>query len=157
MAWRDRLLDASYRGVPFRVESHDSTVAGRRAVVHEYPGRDTPYAEDLGRVSHEWRITGYVVGPDYDEARDRLIEACGAAGPADLVHPYLGTVRALCTGCTVSERSDEGGVARLRMTFVSAGDARYPAETPDTGAGVRDAADRAGASLADEVAAQWPA
>ena len=49
MPWRDRLLDASFRGAAFRVESHSAEAAGRRAAVHQYPGRDTPYAEDLGR------------------------------------------------------------------------------------------------------------
>ena len=135
MAWRDRLLDASFRGAPFRVESHSAEAAGRRAAVHEYPGRDVPYAEDLGRRASEHRIQGYVLGPDYDRARDRLVAACAAPGPGRLVHPYLGELDALCTGCTVSERSGEGGVARVTLTLVEAGEARYPAATADTGAG----------------------
>ena len=156
MPWRDRLLDARFRGAPFRVESHSAEAAGRRAAVHEYPGRDVPYAEDLGRRVSEYLIQAYVLGPDYDRARDRLVAACAAPGPGRLVHPRLGEIDALCTGCTVSERTDEGGMARITLTFVAAGAARYPAVTVDTAAALAAAADGAGAALAADTAAGWP-
>lgn len=69
MSWRDRLLPASFRGAEFLVDSHSTEAAGRRAAVHEYPGRDTPYAEDLGRRTGEYRIQGYVLGEDYLHSR----------------------------------------------------------------------------------------
>ncbi|HCS4673821.1 TPA: DNA circularization N-terminal domain-containing protein, partial [Escherichia coli] len=49
MTWKDRLQDASFRGVPFKVEE-ESAGAGRRVETHEYPNRDKPYTEDLGKV-----------------------------------------------------------------------------------------------------------
>ncbi len=48
MTWKDRLQDASFRGVPFKVEE-ESTGTGRRVETHEYPNRDKPYTEDLGK------------------------------------------------------------------------------------------------------------
>ncbi|EKC3892200.1 DNA circularization N-terminal domain-containing protein, partial [Escherichia coli] len=36
--WRDNLYDASFRGVPFSVESDEGSF-GRRVQVHEYPNR----------------------------------------------------------------------------------------------------------------------
>ncbi len=45
--WRDRLQDASFRGVPFKVEE-ESAGTGRRVETHE-PERDKPYTEDLGK------------------------------------------------------------------------------------------------------------
>ena len=52
-SWREDLRPASFRGVPFLVdESH--VVIGRRVVLHEYPLRDKPYAEDLGK-NREYR------------------------------------------------------------------------------------------------------
>ena len=151
MSWRDRLLPASYRGIPFYVEAHDSVVAGRRTVVHEYPGRDAPYVEDLGRAVSEWNITAYVLGRDYDVARDRLIAACGAAGEGELRHPYLGIQRAHCKACSVSERTGEGGVARFALAFVVSRPARYPAAVA---AGVDTAAARTAASEA--LVRGWP-
>lgn len=44
--WRDRLRDASFRGVPFSVDDDDASF-GRRVQLHEYPKRDKPYTEDL--------------------------------------------------------------------------------------------------------------
>ena len=157
MSWRDRLLPATFRGAPFRVESHAAEASGRRAVVHEYPGRDLPRAEDLGRRAGEYTVEAYVLGRDYDRARDRLIRACAAAGAGDLDHPWLGRLRVICTGCRVSERSGEGGVARLSLTFVSAGEARWPAAGSNAlGALDADAA-RAVTALAGDLARAWPA
>ncbi|WP_171555545.1 DNA circularization N-terminal domain-containing protein, partial [Shigella sonnei] len=72
--WRDNLYDASFRGVPFSVESDEGSF-GRRVQVHEYPNRDKPYTEDLGRATRRLTINAYLVGDDYAEQRDRLITA----------------------------------------------------------------------------------
>lgn len=48
MTWKDRLQDASFRGVPFKVEE-ESAGTGRRVETHEYPNHDKPYTEDLGK------------------------------------------------------------------------------------------------------------
>ena len=84
MAWRENLVPAAFRGVPFFVERHQSQAAGRRVQVHEYPGRDLPWPEDLGRRTREFEIDGYVVGDDYFAARDALLDACDRPGPGGL-------------------------------------------------------------------------
>lgn len=48
MAWKDRLVDASFRGVAFKTED-ESLTAGRRVETHEFVNRDKPYTEDLGK------------------------------------------------------------------------------------------------------------
>jgi hypothetical protein len=58
--WRDALLPAMYDGVPFFCDS-GGRETGRRAVVHEYPKRDTPYAEDMGRRAIQYSVRGYVI------------------------------------------------------------------------------------------------
>ncbi|WP_270796216.1 DNA circularization N-terminal domain-containing protein [Aeromonas sp. QDB11] len=84
MSRTDRLQPASFRGVAFKVDSDDLQV-GRRTVLHEYPGRDTPSVEDLGRETREYAISAYLIGHDFIAERDRLIEALEQAGPGDLV------------------------------------------------------------------------
>ena len=155
MAWRDRLLSASFRGAEFRVESHTAEAAGRRVEVHEYPGRDRPYPEDLGRRTSQYEVEAYVLGADYDRARDALVAACAVPGPGELVHPYLGVLEVACTGCTVIERSAEGGMARITLEFVVAGEARYPAATTDTASEITAAADAAVAALEDAFVSEW--
>ncbi|NAH43850.1 DNA circularization protein, partial [Escherichia coli] len=56
MTWKDRLQDASFRGVPFKVEE-ESMGTGRRVETHEYPNRDKPYTEDLGKITFRPSIT----------------------------------------------------------------------------------------------------
>ena len=93
MAWRDNLVAASFRGAGFSVNGTDAPIAGRRVAVHEYPGRDEPFVEDLGRRTKRWEIEAFVVGDDYAIARDRLIEECDMPGAGELVHPYLGSLQ----------------------------------------------------------------
>ena len=52
-------LTASFRGVPFFVESSDIS-AGRRTVTHQYPQRDEPFTEDLGRAAREYELSAFV-------------------------------------------------------------------------------------------------
>ncbi|KAL6953373.1 hypothetical protein U1Q18_052067 [Sarracenia purpurea var. burkii] len=53
----------SFRGVPFGLYGH-SIDTGRRVVVHEFPFRDTPYAEDLGQRARGFSLDMFVVGDD---------------------------------------------------------------------------------------------
>jgi hypothetical protein len=63
--WRDALLPAMFDGCPFQVEA-GAMAGGRRTVVHEFPKRDTPYAEDMGRKATEFQVRGYCVSFMYD-------------------------------------------------------------------------------------------
>lgn len=82
------LLPASYRGVPFIVESNAGEV-GRRGQVHEYWGRDEPYAEDGGRRARRIEFKAYVLGDDCALQRDALLAALEEKGPGMLVHPNM--------------------------------------------------------------------
>ncbi|WP_336341761.1 DNA circularization protein [Pseudomonas atacamensis] len=131
MGWRDNYRAASFRGVPFFVESADST-HGRRQAVHEHAQRDVPYTEDLGRKAREFSVSGYMIGADYQAQRDELIKACETAGPGVLVHPYRGEMTVTCRGLGVSESSGEGGMCVIKLTFLEAGEASFPSAKVDT-------------------------
>lgn len=145
MNWKDQLRSGTFRGVPFSVEAAGLDT-GRRAAQHEYPLRDRPYIEDLGRKTREFTIEAYVVGAEYMAARDRLLDACEQAGSGTLIHPYRGEMTVVCTGCRVRESTDEGGLARFSLTFVDAGNNRYPTAALDT-AGAVDRAANAGLAV----------
>ncbi|EPG6464597.1 DNA circularization protein [Citrobacter freundii] len=126
MTWKDRLQPASFRGVPFKVDSEDAG-AGRRVETHEYPNRDKPYTEDLGRVTFRPNITAYVIGDDCFDQRDRLIEALNKPGPGTLVHPTYGELNVCVDGeIRVSTTSSEGRMVRFDLQFVEAGELEYP-------------------------------
>lgn len=148
MGWKDKLRTASFRGVAFHVESAEGEF-GRRTALHEYPLRDAPYVEDLGRKTREISVEAFVLGPDYMVERDRLLDAIERAGAGTLVHPYLGSLSVKVTQARLRESTSEGGLARFSITFVEAGTDGLPRTEPDTPAAVRDASEVVGKVLLD--------
>lgn len=124
--WRDKLRDASFRGVPFSVED-DEGEFGRRVQVHEYPNRDKPFTEDLGRAARRLTINAYLVGSDYSDQRDRLIAAIETPGPGTLVHPHYGEMKGSVDGnVKVSHSRQEGRMCRVSFQFVESGELSFP-------------------------------
>ncbi len=117
MSWRDTLGPATFRGVPFVVPTVDRTT-GRRLVIHEYPFRDDPFAEDMGRKTRGFSVEGFIIGPDYTTDLQALIEALEAPGSGQLVLPYAGSRNVAVGTVRVRESDDEGGMARLQIEFV---------------------------------------
>jgi len=129
--WRDRLKDASFRGVPFKVMS-TSSEGGRRTVLHQYPFADEPYLEDMGKEAGTYQLQAYIVANydnsfDHFKERDALKAALEAYGPGTLVHPFLGSKQVGLMGkYKLDESFAEGGVARFTLTFADAGRAAQP-------------------------------
>ncbi|WP_421205463.1 DNA circularization protein [Aeromonas enteropelogenes] len=130
MSWTDRLQPASFRGVAFKVDGDDLQV-GRRTVLHEYPGRDTPSVEDMGRETREYAISAYLIGPDFMAERDRLIEVLEQAGPGELVSPWYGRMNVVVMGKQrISHSKKDGGMCIVSFTFVESGEDEWPTSTP---------------------------
>lgn len=125
MGWRENYQQASFRGALFYVDTIDGTY-GRRSVTHEYPDRDKPYTEDLGRKAREFTVSAYAVGSEYQSIRDALISACEAPGAGQLVHPYKGRMTVCCTALTVRESRKDGGYCEFSITFVEDGASTFP-------------------------------
>lgn len=123
--WKDELLSASFRDIEFKVESH-STSSGRRVAVHQIPGSDKPYTEDMGKDAQEFSITGYIVDENYMAQRDKLFDAMTKEGPGTLVHPYLGYKYVQPTKVSFSEKKSEGGYVEFSLTFIETSDEQFP-------------------------------
>ena len=128
----------------FEVESHSES-GGRRVELHEYPLRDTPYAEDLGKKAGKWQIEAFLVNgkSGYAERRDKLREALNASGPGTLIHPYLGELSVSVDGYSLKETTREGGYCTFSISFVEAGQPVEPDVEKDTAANVLDKAEAA--------------
>lgn len=125
-SWRARLRAASFRGVTFSVEDDESTF-GRRVQIHEYPNRDKPFTEDLGRATRRISINAYLIGNDYAEQRDRLIVAIETAGPGTLIHPQYGEMKGSIDGSVrVAHSTAEGRMCRVSFQFVESGELSFP-------------------------------
>lgn len=162
--WRLRLQQASFNGAPFYVEQQ-GRFCGRRVVQHEYPKREFPYAEDMGRQSMRYQMQGYVIqGPgalpdqrggnntyhnmyiEYYLNRDALCAALDQPGAGTLVDPYnpnlasdIGYVpKFVCERYTMTEARERGGFAMFEMSFVESGIPGNSGDSQNTGAIVND-------------------
>jgi len=120
---------AKFREAAFFVETTERA-GGRRTVRHDYPFRDAPFFEDLGRAVRTIPVEGHVVGPDYAAARDSLIAALEAPGPGRLDHPWYGPRTVVCTSFRVREASAEAGIVRFSMEFEESEPTPLPMITP---------------------------
>ncbi|ANM05224.1 Mu-like prophage DNA circulation protein [Rhizobium phaseoli] len=83
------LLPGSFRGITFHVPDASSDV-GRRVVEYLFPGVDAADYDDFGRAPGVVSFSGLIVGDDYRAQAIALQAAFETAGPATLIHPWLG-------------------------------------------------------------------
>jgi len=134
LPFRDNLMPASFRGVRF----HAEVVArenGRRVVQHQFPKKELPYAEDMGRAAKSFTVRAYYATfplddpnadpryrRDYRVGRDLLIGALeSTAGPATL---QLGTFKpetVVVTKYRVTEEDKLGGYVVFDIEFAEFG------------------------------------
>lgn len=131
--WRDQLLPGRFRWVSIDVLDAEGNF-GRRGVVHEYPLRDKPWVEDLGRRARTMTLTVVMVGADYMTRRDEMLRAIESPGAANLTHPWYGEMTVFVTDCRLAESTAQGGMATFTLSLVEAGENEFPsarASTPD--------------------------
>lgn len=149
--WKDKLREASFRGVSFFCDS-TGIDGGRRTQTHEFAYRDKPYTEDLGRKAQEFPIEAYVLGDDYMTARDDLLKACNKEGPGELIHPYYGSIQVNCQVINIRESTSEGRIARISLQFIEAGEKFFPESSPDRVAAVESASEELNQTAVDDFA-----
>lgn len=149
-AWRRRFVPASFASVQFHVEQQ-SRSGGRRVVLHEYPKRDLPYAEDMGRHAFRYQINGYLIGPDYDRRKVQLMRALDNSAGGTLMDPYLAQpLKCICERYSVTETRERGGFCVFEMTFVELGGPGNQEQT-DTKSTVENTAQNVGADAAQNA------
>lgn len=132
MAFTETLFPASFRGVPFSTTASTITV-GRRTHVFEYPQRDIPFVEDLGKAARQITLTAVFAGPDYITGMNRLIAAMEEEGSGELVHPMLGSMQVTPTNLSkVTFDSKKLGYSSADLTFTESGEYQFPSSATDT-------------------------
>jgi prophage DNA circulation protein len=127
-----QLKPASYRGVSF-VSLGGRSAFGRRVELHEYPKRDQPWPEDLGRRARPFMVSGYLVGDDVIAQRNTMIAAAELNGTGTLVHATYGQLNVTLLVMNVIERWDKGRYFELEFEFVEAGKQSFPLSSSATG------------------------
>lgn len=146
---------ATYNGVMFLVDTAEVS-GGRRGVTHEYPGRDQPFREDLGRATREFPVDGYLVGDDVQAQRARLQAAFETEGPGELVHPYYGTRRVAVGKFSFRTSSKEGRYISLSVEFIETPSApAQPSAVPDVLAAAQTSVAAARSAAVDEFLTRY--
>jgi prophage DNA circulation protein len=134
--WRDALLPASFKLAEFHVEAM-SEDSGRRLVVHEFPKKELPYVEDMGKRTMSYTVRGYVIAyvrdtdyslyqRDYRIARDRLRDVLDEGGAGRLQLPSIASVIVACDRYRMTEEQRLGGYATFDMLFTEQGALETP-------------------------------
>jgi prophage DNA circulation protein len=149
--WIEQLKPASFKNVPFQVDTIDVS-AGDNLVVREYPFQDLPTVFRMGTAAEEIKFSAYVIGDDYIDQREALRDALTGVGV--LIHPTAGAMRVAVAGkVRITEApTSEGGMARFELSFVRAEDRRYPIALDSAGTGASTAAAMAKLSAEAEFA-----
>jgi hypothetical protein len=115
--WVSTQLPASFKGVPFEVES-EGKLGGRRVHVHEYPAREFWDIEDMGRTTQRVVVAGYVGGALADVHAELLLAACSSFSPGPLILPNRPPIMAVCEQVASTWEADTLGRIGMEMDFV---------------------------------------
>lgn len=92
MAWKQTLLEASFRGVVFDIVKTDD-VADRSLVEHSYPYVDGSDVEDMGRGARHVSVEAIFYGDDYEARLQSFLAVLDQPGAGELVHPVFGSIK----------------------------------------------------------------
>jgi|GEM_PF-3190252 len=113
-------LDASWKGMPFFVDSSSDTF-GRRGQSYEYPLGERVSFKDLGRKARKFSVEGYLIGTDQVGQSNAMAALAESPEPGMLVHPMYGPQMVSCISLeTKAEYKKEIRVTRLTFEFVEA-------------------------------------
>ena len=160
--WRLALVPANFRGAVFYMESV-AYVGGRRIALHEYPKKDIPYAEDMGRRTRRFQIIGYLVQSPQEVAMGYAAARSGATSVASLYlaqrqtlktvleenstgllqvqqgTPDLWSMKVVVDDFSIVETKDRGGYTVFDMKFIEAGAAAGAIISVNTAQAVQNA------------------
>lgn len=111
------IVAASFRGVPFFVDSYNHGGLGRTIATKKIPFSDRFVHEDIGGNVPTQTLNIFLVGDDCDIQRQNLIEACGKEGAAEFVHPWLGKFNARVSQLSFSANQRELGYIKGSITI----------------------------------------
>ncbi|NOT17314.1 MAG: DNA circulation family protein [Sulfuriferula sp.] len=116
MAWKNTLLEASFRGLTFDCIRTDDS-ADRATAEHLYPYVDGADVEDLGRGARKVSIEAIFFGDDYEQQLKEFIQALDVAGEGDLTHPVFGMMFAQLNSYRIHHEADNVDQASVSLEF----------------------------------------
>ncbi len=151
-----QLRPASFRGLAFKVPQDDRE-GGRRLAVHEYPGKDQAYIEDMGLSISSFSFEAVIIGDDFMAQAGAFEVALNAPGAGTLIHPHLGEIQIRIERYRRSHAIDAAGEVRFSCSAFLDGKAIYPSSKADTASGLLNAADKSFTALLQDFISRFHA
>lgn len=142
----ENVRDASFRGVPFCLVDGEGS-SGRRAIPRAYPKKEVGWTEDNGAVLGQQQIKAKVVGKNYLDQLNALLDALNTPGPGELVHPWFGMQTVQVGKVSHHLSNEESDVAHVSFEVFEAGERLFPSATDNTGENVLTGIDAVSAAL----------
>lgn len=114
--WTDAYVAGSFRGVEFHVD-RDDYEGGRELVEHKFIDTDDSHDEDIGKRKNIISLTAYLIGDDFYNKRNDLIEALEKEGEGVLIHPYYGEFIVKVPSFKVGHTVRDGRMCTVDITF----------------------------------------
>ena len=144
MALFDELYTASYKGIPFIVDS-SNVDGGQKTAIHEFINSNVQSVEDLGLRPRTYTVQAIIIDPtaagndsilaqiraggllstifgnsSYLVIRDRFLQALEEGGKGVLVHPFFGRLENMkVTSFRLTESTSSLGQAQFSIVFQS--------------------------------------
>jgi DNA circularisation protein N-terminus len=118
--WLKAFRPASFRGVPFQVDTEGASGA-RRLSISPIAYADQSVIEDMGRDPRQMQIRAYVVGDAADTGALAFTEALDRKGAGLLVLPMQSQVRARVLDWSMDREKDRAGYVGFDITFIEEG------------------------------------
>lgn len=150
-----KLVQASFRGVTFGIRAEILTPAGRRIVVHEYPGSNQRFVEDLGEMPPSFRLTAFVSGPNWQTRAYQLEQALRQSGPGRLVMPSFGALDVYALPYRKEMTQDAVGEVRFDLEFAAGRASPGPSKSDLSVEDVYSRGDTARSKLQDALKQAW--
>ncbi|WP_175857035.1 DNA circularization N-terminal domain-containing protein [Burkholderia anthina] len=117
MAWKDKLFDASFRGIQFDCQRTDDPLE-RDVVRYAVPYVDGEDLEDQGAKAREVAMTAIFFGDDYEDRLNAFLNALSQRGSGELIHPVFGSLPDMqFLGGHVSHDADNPDAGVVEMRF----------------------------------------
>jgi prophage DNA circulation protein len=155
LPFRDDWVPASFRNAQFFINVTNRE-NGRRIITHEFPKKEQPYSEDMGRRAKSFTIRAYCItspvtldgdnanlyNVDYRVVRDALLSALETIGPGTLILNTLPSENVVVTRYRLTEEERFGGYCVFDIEFAEYGlPPQYLTPTQNTATVLNNSAD----------------
>lgn len=124
----EETIQVTFKGVPFLVET-ETQEGGRKVTVHEYPGSDTRFVEDLGKKPGIFRLKGFVSGDTWVQDARRLTTVLEEEDEGSLELSIFGIVKVKSQAFTKTLNQITLGRVDFQITFLVSTPNPSPIET----------------------------